>query len=131
MHSGFFALRNDCSMSCGVRVELAAVSGALRLDLDRLDALWTEGLGRFGGPFLAGAAFTAVDAFYCPVAFRIQSYDLRLSDRARAYSRRLLALPTMRSWYEAALAETFREAGHEEELRRAGRLIVDLRAPPA
>jgi glutathione S-transferase len=129
MHAGFPALRSACSMSCGVRVQLASVSGALRLDLDRLDAIWADGLGRFGGPFLAGAAFTAVDAFYCPVAFRIQSYDLRLSERAKAFSWRLLALPSMRSWYEAALAEPFREPGHEEEIRLAGRLIVDLRAP--
>ena len=51
---------------------------ALETELQRLRSLWTEGLTRFGGPFLAGATFTAVDAFFAPVAFRLQTYGLRL-----------------------------------------------------
>ncbi len=74
MHSGFTALRNQCSMSCGVRVALPEISAALRDELARLDVLWTECLTRFGGPFLAGNTFSAVDAFFAPVVFRIQTY---------------------------------------------------------
>src|SRR5210317_1948176 len=37
MHAGFSALRNECSMNCGLRVELHTTSAALRQDLDRLD----------------------------------------------------------------------------------------------
>lgn len=51
MHSGFAALRDECSMNCGVRVELNALSDTLSADLARLDALWQQGLERFGGPF--------------------------------------------------------------------------------
>jgi glutathione S-transferase len=130
MHSGFDGLRSACSMNCGVRVELASTGAALQRDLARLDELWQDGLARFGGPFLAGDAFTAVDAFYCPVAFRIQSYGLRLSAPALAYADRLLSLPSMQSWYADAIAETWREPGHEEEARQAGRLLADLRARP-
>jgi len=115
-------------MSCGLRIRLKEISPALQRNLDRISELWNEGLTRFGGPFLAGPAFTAVDAFYAPVAFRIQTYDLRLGDAANAYAARLLALPAMQDWYAAALKETFREQAHEAEAREVGTVLQDLRA---
>ena len=42
---------------------------------------------------------------------------------------RLLALPAMKAWYEAALAETWRDEAHEHEMRDAGRIVSDLRSP--
>lgn len=128
MHSGFPALRSVCTMNCGVRVRIDAPGEALRKDMARIDELWNEGLARFGGPFLAGDAFSAVDAFYAPVAFRIQSYGLRLGEAAMAYAQRLLDLPAMREWYDAALAETWRDPEHEDEVPRAGTWLQDLRA---
>ncbi len=128
MHGGFSALRNTCSMSCGIRVKLHEVSPALAQEVARLDELWCEGLARFGGPFLGGAAFSAVDAFFAPVAFRVQSYGLVLSAPASAYIQLLLDLPAMREWYDAALLETQREPGHEAEALAAGTVIEDLRA---
>jgi glutathione S-transferase len=127
MHSGFGTLRNDCSMNCGVRVALNAVTPALQRDLDRLNALWTEGLHRFGGPFLAGEAFTAVDAFFVPVAFRLQTYQLQLSAEAQAYAQRLLDLPSTQEWYQQALAEPWRDPVHEADFAQVGRLVADLR----
>ncbi|TIM02045.1 MAG: glutathione S-transferase, partial [Mesorhizobium sp.] len=41
---------------------------------------------------------------------------------------RLLALPAMREWYTAALAEEWREPNHEAEARAAGTVIEDFRA---
>lgn len=128
MHAGFGALRSNCGMNVGVRVRLNTVSPALRRDLDRIDELWKDGLARFGGPFLAGEHFTAVDAFFTPVAFRIQTYGLELSETATAYARRLLDLPAMRNWYEDALAETFRDPPHDAEIATVGTLVEDLRA---
>jgi glutathione S-transferase len=128
MHSGFTELRNRCSMSCGVLVRLAHFSPELMYDVARLNALWGDGLHRFGGPFLAGSAFTAVDAFFAPVAFRIRSYSLALELPAADYGARLLALKSMQEWYAAALAETFRDAAHEDEIRRMGEVLEDLRA---
>lgn len=130
MHSGFGALRSICSMSCGVRIRLHEMHAALRTDLARLEELWAEGLARHGGPWLGGAEFSAVDAFYAPVAFRVQTYDLPLAATARAYVDRLLALPAMRQWYDEALAETWREP-HDEEIPLVGVLTEDLRAAPA
>ncbi len=128
MHSGFSTVRNVCGMSCGQRVELVDPPAALGKEWERIDALWCDGLARFRGPFLAGAAFTAVDAFYAPVAFRAQTYSPSLSDDAAAYVQRLLALPPMQAWYEAALAEPWRDEDHEAEVRAAGRIVADLRA---
>ena len=127
MHSGFQALRGECSMNCGLRVRLNAPSDALRADLARMAQLWGEGLERFGGPFLAGRAFTAVDAFFCPVAFRVQTYGLELPKPAAEYARRLLALPAMKRWYAAGLAEPWRDEPHEEDTARVGRITEDLR----
>jgi len=128
MHSGFTALRTQCGMNCGIRVRLHRVDNALKSDLARLNALWNDGLQRFGGPFLAGSAFSAADAFYAPVAFRIQTYMQPLDDAANAYTQRLLALPSMQDWYREALAETWRDAGHEAEVAEWGTIIEDLRA---
>lgn len=127
MHSSFMALRDDCPMSCGVRVEPKPMSQALRHDLFRLGDLWNDGLARFGGPFLAGGDFTAVDAFFCPVAFRAQSYGLAFDGAAGDYPARLLDLPAMRQWYADALAEPWREPNHEAETTAAGRITQDLR----
>ena len=128
MHSGFQALRNICGMNCGVRIRLHSVDATLARDLQRLEQLWADGFARFGGPFLAGAAFSAADAFFAPVAMRIQTYDPPLGEAARRYAARLRELPAMKQWYEAALAETWRDEEHEVELRAVGTWTQDLRA---
>ena len=128
MHSGFSELRGRCSMTCGQRIRLHETPAALEQDIARLGGLWNEGLRRFGGPFLAGKAFTAVDAFYAPVAFRIQSYRLPLDAPAAAYAEHLLGIGAMREWYAAALKETLRDAPHEDGVLRLGTVLEDLRA---
>jgi glutathione S-transferase len=129
MHSSFIELRTRCSMTCGVRLRLKEMPGALKRDIARLETLWSDGLARFGGPFLAARSFTAVDAFFAPVAYRVQSYGLPLSPEAAAYAERLLEVPAMRQWYAAALAESFRDAPHEADMLEAATVIEDLRAP--
>ena len=129
MHSGFSTLRNDCSMTVGQRVRLHTLSAPLLADIGRIDQLWCEGLQRFGGPFLAGAAFTAVDAFFAPVVFRVRAYSLPLSSLAAAYVERMLAHPVLQEWEAGALAEPWREAAHEAEIAAAGTIVADYRAP--
>jgi glutathione S-transferase len=128
MHSGFGELRNRCSMSCGVRIKLHEFPTALERDIARLNELWNDGLRRFGGPFLAGKAFTAVDAFYAPVAFRIQTYGLTLDTAAAIYAERLLNTRAMQEWYGDALKETLRDQPHDEEISQFGRMVEDLRS---
>lgn len=129
MHAGFSTLRNVCTMNCGVRAQLTNPPPALAQELARLDELWLQGLNQFGGPFLAGSAFTAVDAFFAPVAFRVQSFDLKLNDSSMAYVQQLLALPAMQAWYRAALQENWREPSHEAEIGIFSTVIADYRQP--
>lgn len=129
MHSSFSALRNICGMNVGVRVKLHEISPALHQDLVRMEELWADGLARFGGPFLAGETFSAVDAFFCPVAFRVQTYNLPMGEKARAYAFRLLTLDSMLSWSKAALREDFRDHPHDAELLEHGIITEDHRVP--
>ena len=131
MHSGFAELRLRCSMTCGQRVRLAEIGAALQTDIDRIDELWAQGLERFGGPYLAGADFTAADAMFAPVVFRVQTYSLPLGEAARAYAERMLAHPAMQEWYAGALAETWREVAHETGIAQAGEVLADYRAAAA
>ena len=126
MHSGFSALRNDCTMNVGVRVTPKPPSGALRLDIARIRELLAEGLSRFGGPFLAGDRFTAVDAFFAPVAFRIRTYGLDVG-RGQAWVDHMLVQPAMVEWERQALIESWREESHEAELMAAGTITADYR----
>jgi glutathione S-transferase len=126
MHSGFAALRNDCTMNVGVRVTPKPMSAALRANVARIRELFDEGLARFGGPWLAGSQFTAVDAFFAPVAFRIRTYGLDVG-AGQAWVDHILAHPAMLEWERQALAESWREAGHEAELAAAGVITADYR----
>ncbi len=128
MHGGFGALRSDCSMNIGIRVRLNAMRPALVRDVARLAELWEEGLGRFGGPFLAGPQFTAVDAFYAPVAYRVRTYGLDVGVAGGQWVAMILALPAMRQWEAEALAESWREPQHEAEPSACGTITADYRA---
>jgi len=126
MHSGFAALRNDCTMNVGVRVRPKPMSDALQADVARIAALFAEGLGRFGGPWLAGEDLSAADAFFAPVAYRIRTYGLDVGT-GQAWVDRIIAHPAMRQWEAEALAETWREAAHEAELADCGDILSDYR----
>lgn len=126
MHSGFSALRNDCTMNVGVRVKPKPMSDALKADVGRIRELWEEGLSRFDGPYLAGAQFSAVDAFFAPVAYRVRTYGLEVG-KGMAWVDHIIAHPAMQLWEAAALKEEWREVGHEAELRACGEVIADYR----
>ena len=126
MHGGFGHLRNDCTMNVGVRVTPKPMSEGLRRNVARVREIFETGLSRFGGPWLAGTDFSAADAFFAPVAFRIRTYGLDVGG-GQAWVDRVLAHPAMLEWEQAALAETWREAAHEEELAAAGVITADYR----
>lgn len=126
MHSGFSALRNDCTMNVGVRVTPKPRSKALDTNVGRIRELFEQGLATFGGPWLAGKDFSAVDAFFAPVAFRIRTYGLDVG-AGQAWVDRMLAHPAMREWERQALAESWREESHEAELAAAGVITADYR----
>jgi len=127
MHSGFLSLRNTCPMSVGVRADLNAVPPALQADINRIGELFAQGIDRFGGPWLAGDAFSAVDAFFAPVAFRVRGFGLDIGDKGRAWVGQMLGHLAMLEWENAALSETWRDAAHEDEIAAVARITADYR----
>jgi glutathione S-transferase len=127
MHSGFSALRECCTMNVGVRVKPRPMSDALVANIARIREIFEDGLSRFGGPCLAGPKFSAVDAFYAPVAYRIRTYGLDVGPAAQAWVDHIIAHPAMQAWEAEALTESWREEGHEAEMQGAGELIADYR----
>ena len=120
MHSGFFALRNACTMNCGIRVTLRSIDAPLKRDLARLEELWADGIASFGGPFLTGARFCAVDAFFAPVAFRIQTYTRPSTPARGVMPRSCSRCRRCRTGTRRRLQETWRDEEHEVEARAVG-----------
>jgi len=109
MHGGFGALRSLCPMNVEaslpeIGAEKLESSAALRQDLARMDALWSEALQVSGGPFLFGT-FCAADAYFAPVVMRVTRYGLPLSPASQAYARAVEQSPGVAAWVADALAE--------------------------
>jgi glutathione S-transferase len=109
MHSGFSSLRGECPMNLAVEPKVAELSEATHKDLRRIARLWNDLLRRLGGPWLGGAEWGIADAFYTPVATRLRTYGVRLSDfgdsgRGGEYAERLLERPEFLAW-EAEAAD--------------------------
>ena len=114
MHSGFSALRSACPMALDQAPSAIEVTEGLAADLQRLATLWDLMLDRHGGPFLAGS-WSIADAFFTPVASRLRTYELALTDfgggpAADAYGARLLEDADFRAWEADAKAAARAEA---------------------
>jgi glutathione S-transferase len=128
MHAGFAALRAAAPVNLRAslpgRVSLDRVAG----DLQRLESLWGGLLDRFGGPYLFGRDFCAADAMYAPVAARIRTYDLPVTDTAAGFVDAIYALPAFQTWLAAAVAEPWTIQCEELDYLASGRPITDFSA---
>lgn len=104
MHSAFGALRTHAPMNLRASHPGKVSVDAVAKDLHRLETLWGGLLARSGGPFLFGA-FTAADAMFAPVATRIRTYALPVSDVAAGYVEAIYSLPAFQEWLGLALRE--------------------------
>lgn len=114
MHSGFAAVRRDLSMNIHRRLPAAPQwPDDTRAGLARIDALWTELRGRHAhlGPFLFGQRCIA-DAFYTPVATRLRTYAVPLTDAAAAYRDTVLADADFRAWEAASVPNSWDASGY-------------------
>ena len=104
MHGGFTALRNAAPMnlrgSFPGRIDFDSVAA----DLRRIEQIWGGLTQRSGGPFLFGS-FSGADAMFAPVATRIRTYGLPVSDAAQEYVEAIYALPAFQEWLGEALKE--------------------------
>lgn len=113
MHSGFTALRSSLPMNIKAHFPGFKVWSRAQADIDRIAEIWNECLSAHGGPFLFGERSMA-DAMYAPVCTRFQTYDVTLDAPCAAYCERMLALPEMVEWMDAARQEP--EASEELEV---------------
>ena len=109
MHAGFSALRSHCPMN--IEASLPHIGAlvwrdqpAVRADVQRIVAMWTELLEQHGGPMLFGS-FSIADAYFAPVCTRLRNYALPVPGHITDYIRRVYALPGVHAWVEEALAE--------------------------
>jgi glutathione S-transferase len=103
MHSGFANLRAALPMNLKAHYPAFTVYPGARPDIDRIVTIWRECLSS-GGPYLFGTP-TMADAMYAPVVTRFLTYDVKLDAVCSAYCERIMALPEMIEWVEAAKAE--------------------------
>jgi glutathione S-transferase len=104
MHSGFANLRSALPMNLKARHPGFKVWSGAQADIDRIAAIWRDCFAAHRGPYLFGKLSMA-DAMYAPVATRFLTYDVKLDRDCDGYCDRIMALPDMIAWREAALAE--------------------------
>ncbi len=104
MHSGFSNLRSALPMNLKARHPGFKVWAGAQADIDRIATIWRECFAENGGPYLFGT-LTMADAMYAPVVTRFQTYDVKLDHDCSTYCERIMALPDMIVWREAALVE--------------------------
>jgi glutathione S-transferase len=105
MHSGFANLRAALPMNLKGDSPGFKIWDRAQADIDRVTEIWQECLSRYDGPYLMGDKLSAADAMYAPVATRFATYHVKLDPTSASYAARILALPEMVEWKEAALAE--------------------------
>ncbi|NBZ88529.1 glutathione S-transferase [Stagnihabitans tardus] len=104
MHAGFGALRDHCPMNLRTSYTDCAPPEAVLKDLERLETLWAWAKAQTGGAWLAGD-YSAADAFFAPVATRIATYNLPVSQTAMDYVSQHLSHPSFRKWRAMGLVD--------------------------
>lgn len=106
MHAGFAALRQRLPMNLRARLAGKRIEVDAARDIARITEIWDDCRRRYGagGPFLFGG-FSVADAMFAPVCFRFDIYGVVPRDAAGDYLATMLALPAMREWREAGVAE--------------------------
>ncbi len=104
MHSGFANMRSALPMNLKAHHPGFKVWAGAQADIDRITTIWRECFAEHGGPYLFGS-LTMADAMYAPVVTRFRTYDVKLDRECGGYCDRIMALPHMKTWREAALLE--------------------------
>ena len=104
MHGGFRALRDLAPMNLRASHPGKVDADAVAADLRRIEQIWGELTDESGGPFLFGK-FSGADAMFAPVATRIRTYALPVSDAAMEYVEAIYGLPAFQEWLAEAVKE--------------------------
>jgi glutathione S-transferase len=101
MHSGFRSLRGAMPVNVRSSHPGKGMNPDVAREIARISAIWADAKG----PFYAGE-FSAVDAFYTPVASRFVTYGVELKGAAKSYQQALLDTDAYKAWRADALKET-------------------------
>jgi glutathione S-transferase len=104
MHSGFTNLRSALPMNLKARHPGFKIWAGAQADIDRITTIWRECFAAYHGPYLFGK-LTMADAMYAPVVTRFLTYDVKLDADCAGYCDRIMALPDMIAWCDAATLE--------------------------
>ena len=104
MHSGFTNLRSALPMNLKARHSGFKVWAGAQADIDRITTIWRECFAAHHGPYLFGL-LTMADAMYAPVVTRFLTYDVKLDGDCAGYCDRIMVLPDMVAWCDAAMLE--------------------------
>jgi glutathione S-transferase len=105
IHSGFANLRSALPMNLKVRHDKFPIFSGAKPDIERVEAIWTECLATYKGPWLFGEDPTVADAMFAPVAQRFLTYAVPLSIKAAAYCDTINSWDLMREWIDEARKE--------------------------
>ena len=105
LHSGFQSLRSALPMNIQRRHAEFKVWPGAQADIDRVMAIWSECLTRYGGPWLFGAHPTMADAMYAPECTRFRTYQVALDAGCERYIDTVLDCREVRDWVEKAISE--------------------------
>ncbi|MET0541265.1 MAG: glutathione S-transferase [Variovorax sp.] len=105
MHSGFATMRGALPMNIKAKFPNFKIWSRAQGDIDRIVEIWKECLTKYGGPFLFGKKPGMADAMYAPVVTRFLTYDVKLPPACAAYAKRIMELPDMKEWVDAAREE--------------------------
>jgi glutathione S-transferase len=104
MHGGFSTLRDAAPMNLRASHPGKVDADLVARDLRRIEEIWGDFTAESGGPFLFGK-FSGADAMFAPVATRIRTYALPVSDVAMEYVEAIYALPAFQEWLTEAIKE--------------------------
>lgn len=109
MHSGFNAIRSTMPMNLKRRYKYFTPTSATLSDIKRMESLWAWARAKHGqsGPYLFGEKFTAVDAFFTPVAERFRTYSIDTTAETGEYINTLLNHPSAIEFHDAAQSEAW------------------------
>jgi glutathione S-transferase len=105
MNSGFANLRASLPMNLKAHYPNHRIWGGAKPDIERIVEIWNECLARYRGPYLFGKTRGMADAMYAPVVTRFRTYDVPLDAACQRYCDTMMAMPEMREWVAAAIAE--------------------------
>ena len=109
MHSGFFSIRSNMPFDLLHDAPLSPMPADVQVEIERMLALWAEcrAAATETGPYLFGRV-SLVDAFFAPVAVRLRTYQVKLSEVDEAYVETLYQWPAFKAWQQAGLEDTTR-----------------------